>query len=553
MGLRRARPEKSMLTKNPQRARELHPLLNREKLGNLDAASIYPYPDQKLYWFCFECNNTYLSSRGKKTGCNNCGDAELHIDGRNSIVGDNPRMMFEFHPTLNGMNTPENIFAGHKTPYWYVCISCSHIHRSNGPNKRYSALSCENCGARNQFTGNTVHIDGRNSVASNPRLDLELHPTHWANPNPPANASMRSKDEYLWVCVECKDSIQCNNLWLEFPNERKSGGRKQNCTNCGSGVASHVHIDGRDSLQESAPFSHLSFHPTLNKGYTPDLVKKTHKIVGSGRGAKEGDSFEPYWCCPICMDVKQRRVGEHVKRGCTSCEGVDWSGRAKKVTIHVDGRNSVFNQRPDVISQIHPIMNQEVFDLSKLTLGSNKPFWYLCHFCLNPWYTTIASRCLRNSECPVCAPRGYNPDEPGFYYVFAVSRASDFLHFKAGISNNWRRRRGELIRSHNEIFEEEFEYTLVSLAYFEQMRTAGILESMMKAQAQSYGWHIDPEQFDGIDGQTERFSTNPLENAREINPFVRTLIEGSWTEDYRLSDLEVEHEDVCSISSSNLD
>jgi len=139
---------------------------------------------------------------------------------------------------------------------------------------------------------------------------------------------------------------------------------------------------------------------------------------------------------------------------------------------------------------------------------------------------------------------GAKPDEPGFYYVFAVSGVQGALHYKAGKSNDWRRRRSELIRSHNDIYEEEFEYTLVSLAYFEQLRTANILEQLMKLNAQRDGWHLDSQQFRGIDGSTERFQRNPLHYARIIDPIIRTLIDGIWTYQYRLSELEREHEDV---------
>lgn len=99
--------------------------------------------------------------------------------------------------------------------------------------------------------------------------------------------------------------------------------------------------------------------------------------------------------------------------GCPACSG----------RVVIRGWNDVASVRPDLVTETD-------FDLSTVTLGSNKRISWRCSLG-HEWRTTIAARASSGQGCAECAEYGFRATLPGVFYAVTNRHV-----LKAGIANN---------------------------------------------------------------------------------------------------------------------
>lgn len=126
-------------TEFPSIAAQWHPTKN----GVLSPKNISPYSNRKVWWQC-DLGHSYQAIVGSRThrgnGCPYCSGRKV-LPGFNDLATVAPAIAAQWHPTLNGKLTPQDITAGAHHKVWWKC-SEGHVWRS----VVYSRTSSKKCG-----------------------------------------------------------------------------------------------------------------------------------------------------------------------------------------------------------------------------------------------------------------------------------------------------------------------------------------------------------------------------------------------------------------------
>ncbi len=125
-----------------------------------------------------------------------------------------------------------------------------------------------------------------------------------------------------------------------------------------------------------------------------------------------------------------------------------------------------------------------------------------------PWRVLVSNHIYRESGCPICSPKGYNQNLPGYYYVNAIKNLNgDVIFYKGGISNNYLNRLKELESG----LPEGMSIINLESIYFQDGKAAMELEKQLLSIDEI---RAPKREFNG---GTELFLKNPLEFLRSIS------------------------------------
>ena len=124
--------------------------------------------------------------------------------------------------------------------------------------------------------------------------------------------------------------------------------------------------------------------------------------------------------------------------------GHDWTAPVVGRTSNGEGcpvcANRVVMPGNNDLATTHPQFAAEaLFDPTTVVGGSHKRLPWLCHQCGHKWLTTPNAR-VGGTNCPVCAPTGYNPGEAAWLYLFGHEK---WGMLQVGITNDPDRRTRE--------------------------------------------------------------------------------------------------------------
>lgn len=196
-----------LTTMFPEIAKEWHPTKN----------NVYPHEIlggscQKYWWICEKGHewSASLNSRTSGRNCPFCANRKVCID--NCLVVTHPTLAKEWHPTKNGILTPDKIIAGTHKKYWWICEK-GHEWLANCKN-RSNGYNCPYCTNQKPYPDNCL-------ATLFPDVAKELHPTKNGIINP-ENIIAGSNKEYWWICEKGHE-------WLTKCCKRISG---RNCPIC---------------------------------------------------------------------------------------------------------------------------------------------------------------------------------------------------------------------------------------------------------------------------------------------------------------------------------
>jgi len=410
---------KSLSNLYPELAKEWHYELNVD----LAFDDVTESSGKKVWWQCSKnSKHVWQSVVNKRTkrgdGCPYCSGQRV-CEG-NCLATLNPELATEWHPTLNGDLTPNDVTCGSPKKIWWKCKKGHEWqgrikHRNSGCGCPYCSGQrvCEDnclatlnpelakewdstlngqltpkdvtCGSEKmvwwQCKNNPSHIwnaivINRNKgvgcpYCSNQKVCLEncLETTNsnlakeW---HPTKNGDLTSKDVtkgtariVWWICEKGHE-------WKERVNHRNNG--------CGCPYCSGKRACEDNCLATLNPELSKDWHPKLNGGLTPNDVTC-------------GSQKKVWWKCRKGHEW-QARISERTNgNGCPYCSG-------KRACED----NCLATLNPDLAKEWHPTKNKG-FTPYDITVGSGKIVWWICNNG-HEWRSSVASR--KKSGCPYC-------------------------------------------------------------------------------------------------------------------------------------------------------
>jgi hypothetical protein len=279
------------------------------------------------------------------------------------ITVTHPHLVAQWHPTLNGDLTPDQVVAGSKKKYWFKCTEGpDHEWGTSLSNRTRQGTGCPYC------SNNLLSVT--NSLATLfPVIASQWHPTLNGDLTPDQVVAGSNK-KYWFKCPE-----EPEHEWDATLASRT--GQGVGCPCC-----SHHKVSVTNSLASLFPEIAAQWHSTLNGDMTPDRV-----MAQSNR--------KYWWKCSESSDHEWLAIVNNrtdKKSGYACCRGFKAS-----VT------NSLATQFPEIAAQWHQTLNGELTPEQVVT-GSNKKHWFKCpEGPDHEWRASLNDRTGAGTNCPCCA------------------------------------------------------------------------------------------------------------------------------------------------------
>ena len=173
----------------PHLKNEWHP----KKNGELTPDDV-PYGSNKRVWWL--CKNGHeweaqVYSRKSGKGCSYCAGQRVTDDNRLALNA--PELVPEWHPTMNGNLTPDNVAIGTNERVWWICGKDNdHVWRAFIPSRAMYGSGCRFCARKEVTDVNRLSIHY-------PHLKNEWHPIKNGSIKPD-DVSYGSGDKVWWIC-----------------------------------------------------------------------------------------------------------------------------------------------------------------------------------------------------------------------------------------------------------------------------------------------------------------------------------------------------------------
>lgn len=256
----------SLAAVHPQLAREWHPSKN----GSLRPTDVTHGSVKRVWWRCRLAGHEWEAAvldRSRGNGCPYC--SHHKVSSANSLAALQPGLAQEFHPKLNGDDTPDTIAAQSNKVVWWQCPQDRrHVWQCRVSSRTNSWQECPHCkGASPLATSRAV--SRTNSIGARypeiaKQFDLEKNA-----PYTPFDFACGSEKKVWWRCPEGPD-----HSWQAVPVnvvKSKTGG----CPFCGGKKASIT-----NSLVSQRPDLALEWDHKRNRDININEVTiGSHRVV----------------------------------------------------------------------------------------------------------------------------------------------------------------------------------------------------------------------------------------------------------------------------------
>lgn len=289
----------SLASLYPEIAAQWHPTKN----GSLTPNQVVAGSGKNAWWKCPHSSEheweARIAHRGRGVGCPFC--RGLRPSATNSLASRYPEIAKEWHPTKNGLLTPDQVVAGSNNKAWWIC--------PNGADHEWEAIiysrvkgnGCPFC------SGKKVSVT--NSLASlYPEIAKEWH-SEKNGQLTPAQVVAGSNQKFWWKCIKAPD-----HEWKTSIAHRVDG---TGCPFCSSRKLSVT-----NSLASRCPEIAKEWHPTKNGSLTPEQV-----IAGIAK--------KVWWRCSIDSSHEwEALISNRTQhgRGCPACNS-GWTVQAIRTFV----------------------------------------------------------------------------------------------------------------------------------------------------------------------------------------------------------------------------
>jgi hypothetical protein len=457
--------------KYPEIAEQWHPTLN----GELLPEQVVAYSGKKVWWKCPNgpdhewCVPVSARTSVGKRGCPFC--ANQRVCSTNSLRARFPELCSEWHPSLNGDLTPNDVLAYTGKRVWWKCDKGPDHEWKQTPSVRLSMdTGCPYC------ANLAVSVTNSLSVLF-PELAKQWHPSLNGKLLPDQVVSGSGKRVW-WKC-----SVEDDHEWRTSIHKRTN--ERQGCPCCAY------------PIRKIVPSNSLaSTHPEVLGQWDYERNKKSPTEVAGG------SSDKAYWICSEGHSYSQIIANKIVNNhGCSYCAG-------QKVLP--DGSNSLAAIYPELIVEWDDELNSPITPWDVRPASHKKIHWECSDSeCGFRWKTTLSSRTGRQKTgCPSCAEYGFKTEIPAFLYCLALMGPTQIWWYKIGITDNLERRARQIqasLRRHGLPLGVE----ILDSIQFDKGGDAKAIETRLKDEQS-----IRASTTEKFDGNSELFSINPIEWAR---------------------------------------
>lgn len=317
-------------------------------------------------WWHGSCGHSWLEQIRSRTysdsGCLYCGKRRA-LDGFNSVIAYDARLLQQWHPTKNADITPESITDRAHGPIWWQCPKCGFEWQESLRRTKELSQRCPSCYKREQYL-----VPGKNDLKSKfPKVAAEI--------DPELNGDVNSQKLFTHTKKMLWWRGTCGHVWRQRIDQRTSI-KTTACPYC----SNRKLLKGFNDLESVNPEAAKLWHQAKNGDTTPSTIRfNTRKA---------------YWWQGPCGHEWQARVFQmNVNPICPICN----NRQAAK------GENDLKTTHPELAAQwAHELNGSLAPDC--VTSHSSKRVWWKCELG-HTWESEINYRASHNSGCPVCASR----------------------------------------------------------------------------------------------------------------------------------------------------
>lgn len=141
--------ENDLATRDPVLAAEWHPTKN----GALTPRDVTPGSSRKVWWRCARGHEwqASIASRHRGNGCPVCSSRQV-LAGFNDLASQFPQIAGEWHPTKNGVLTPEQVTPASNRKVWWRC-PLGHDYQATVASRTRRHAGCPYCSGRKVLAG----------------------------------------------------------------------------------------------------------------------------------------------------------------------------------------------------------------------------------------------------------------------------------------------------------------------------------------------------------------------------------------------------------------
>ena len=245
-----------LATTHPFLAKQWHIPLN----GDLTPNDVTSGSNKKVWWKCDKGDDhvweSTIGNRSSGRGCAICSNRKFVHS--NSLAMTHPQLAEEFHPTLNGRITKNDVGAGSHKKVWWKCEKGDDHIWDAPPNQRVASSGCPICSNRRTVKSNSI-------CTTHPKLAMQWHPSLNGKLTP-NDVVVGTPKKFWWICDKGDDHI-----WKTSPHLRSKD-------NTGCPICVNKKIVSSNRLSNTHPKLAMQWHPSLNGDLTPnDVVVGTPK------------------------------------------------------------------------------------------------------------------------------------------------------------------------------------------------------------------------------------------------------------------------------------
>lgn len=359
----------NLLISNPELAKEWHPTKN----GELTPSMVTPFSNKKVWWYG-KCNHEWeasINSRNKGINCPYCSNKKVLV-GFNDLQFCNPRLAKEWHPTLNGDLTPEQVTPKSGKVVWWKCSNCGYEWQKE-IHTVAKGWHCPNC-SRTRFYENHPDLVAEWDYEKNSDIDIKSLTEH-------------NGKKVWWICKTCGNSYQAKIA------DRVYG---SGCRKC---------LDKKTSIRRSTPKNGkdlLSVHPDIAAEWNYDKNEKNPSEY------TYASAEIVWWKCPKGHEWKAAINNRTISNsGCPYCSG----------RLPIKGETDLASQRPYLLKEWHPTKNGSLLP-DAVSCGSSLKVWWICPKG-HEWQAQVVNRSNQHQGCPECTAEFKTslPEKEVYYYI----------------------------------------------------------------------------------------------------------------------------------------
>lgn len=238
-----------------------------EKNGDVTPEMVCYKSSKKYWWICSKHGvswETKVTVRTRGHGCPQCAhDKKVSTNG--TLADRFPEIAAEWHPTLNGDLTPNDVTGSTSTKVWWLG-RCGHEWDMTVANRTTLGQGCPFCAGKRVLAGFNDLSTTDPNVAD--EWDYERN-----GDLKPTAVSRGSAKVVWWKCGSCGFS------WQGVINKRTA--RNEGCPSCRVSVKRTIRKPTHGmTLADAHPDVAAEWHPTKNGDLTPsDVAANSHRSV----------------------------------------------------------------------------------------------------------------------------------------------------------------------------------------------------------------------------------------------------------------------------------